>query len=115
MREEIINLISIFRGRGTDVGKFSGAVPDGNSNGSLFKVDTGERLCIYGFTYYIFLVKTFVLLCLGGKNIAAYLTSNISTAPGKSEQTATPGLTAEPAQQKIVSSGIFFELLRSCW
>ncbi len=92
VRKEMINLINAFRGKGPDVGKFSGAVPDSNSKGSLVKVDTGERICSHGFSPYRFLVKNFCsTFWLGVKNIVAHLSSNITTASGKSERATTPG------------------------
>ncbi len=93
----MINLINAFYGKGFNVGKFFGAIPDGNSKSSIVKVDTGERLCIHGFAPYRFLVrkanvKNFCSpLRLGVKNRFARLFSDITASSGKSERATTPG------------------------
>jgi hypothetical protein len=99
-------------GKGFHAGKFSGAIPDSNSKSSLVKVDTGERLCIHGFSPYGFLVKKANVknfcspLRLGVKNRVAR-TFDITTSSSKSEQATTPGLIPERGYRMNILQSMF--------
>ncbi len=102
------NPVNAFCRKGFNARKFSGAVSDSNSKGSLVKVDTGERICSHGFSPYRFLVKNFCsTFWLGVKDIAAHLSSNITTASGKSERTTTPGLLPERGYSMNILQSMF--------